>query len=172
MINRPQPDEYPAYAAGYISLVETTDVIGLLEHLKDSTYKLFSTMSNEQAMHAYAEGKWTLKQVLGHMTDTERTFAYRAFVFSRNNVELPGFDQDIYIENSDFNSQQIRDLASEFKATRESNLFLYKAFSDEQLMRKGVASGYQVSVRALVYMTAGHELHHLKLIRERYLQSA
>jgi uncharacterized damage-inducible protein DinB len=169
MINRPQPDEYPPFAAVYVGHVETTDVLGLLTELRDSTYQLFSNMSEEQAKHAYAPGKWTLKQVLGHMIDTERTFAYRAFVFSRNNIELPGFDQDIYVNNTDFNSQSIQDLASEFKALREGNLFMYKAFTDEQLLRKGVASGYPVSVRALVYMIAGHELHHLKLIRERYL---
>jgi len=169
MINRPQPDEYPPFAAVYIGHVETTDVLGLLTELRDSTYQLFSNMSEEQAKHAYAPGKWTLKQVLGHMIDTERTFAYRAFVFSRNNIELPGFDQDIYVSNTDFNSQSIQDLASEFKALREGNLFMYKAFTDEQLLRKGIASGYPVSVRALVYMIAGHELHHLKLIRERYL---
>jgi len=169
MINRPQPDEYPPFAAVYVGHVETTDVLGLLTELRDSTYQLFSNMSEEQAKHAYAPGKWTLKQVLGHMIDTERTFAYRAFVFSRNNIELPGFDQDIYVNNTDFNSQSIQDLASEFKALREGNLFMYKAFTDEQLLRKGIASGYPVSVRALVYMIAGHELHHLKLIRERYL---
>jgi len=169
MINRPSPDEYAPFAAGYVNQVETTDVIGLLEQSKDPTYKLFSSLSNEESMHAYAECKWTLKQVLGHIIDAERTFAYRAFAFSRDNVELPGFDQDIYVNNSDFNSQSIQDLASEFRAVREANLFLFKAFTDEQLLRKGIASGYPVSVRALVYMIAGHELHHLKLIRERYL---
>src|ERR1700739_1200612 len=123
MINKPQPDEYPPFAAGYVSQVETTDVLGLLERSMDVTYSLFSNMSEEQAMHSYAEGKWTLKQVLGHMIDTERTFAYRALVFSRNNIELPGFDQDIYVNNTDFNSRSIKDLAEEFRAVRESNLF-------------------------------------------------
>jgi uncharacterized damage-inducible protein DinB len=169
MIKKPQPDEYPAFATGYVNQVTTTDVIGLLEQLKDSTYELFSAMSEEQGMHAYAEGKWTLKQLLGHIIDTERTFAYRALVFSRNNIELPGFDQDVYINNTDFNSQSIKDLAAEYKATRESNLFLYKSFTDEQLMRRGIASGHPVSVRGMVYLTAGHELHHLKIIKEKYL---
>lgn len=169
MINRPQPDEYPPFASVYVGHVETTDVIGLLTEQRDSTFHLFSNMSEEQAMHAYAPGKWTLKQVLGHMIDTERTFAYRAFVFSRNNIELPGFDQDIYVNNTDFNSRTIQDLALEFAAVRESNLYLYRSFTEDQLLRKGVASGNPVSVRGLVYMTAGHELHHLKLIRERYL---
>jgi uncharacterized damage-inducible protein DinB len=169
MIAKPQPGEYAPYTIAYISLVTTTDVIGLLEQLKESTYELFSDMSEEKAMYAYAEGKWTLKQVLGHMVDTERTFAYRAFAFSRDNVELPGFDQDVYIANTDFNSRSIKDLANEFRATRESNIYMFKALTEEQLMRKGVASNNPVSVRALVYMVAGHELHHLNIIKEKYL---
>src|SRR5580700_2458710 len=101
MIHRPQPNEYPTFAERYVASVPGTDVLELLEESKDITYDLFSNMSEETATHAYAEGKWTLKQVLGHMIDTERTFAYRAFCFSRNNVELPGFDQDIYVNNTD-----------------------------------------------------------------------
>ncbi len=169
MIHKPQADEHAPYAAGYIGLVDTSNVIGLLEQLKDSTYKLFSSMSDEQAMHRYAEGKWTLKQMLGHITDTERVFSFRAFVFSRESVELPGFDQDVYINNTDFNKRTIQDLALEYKAVREATLFLFRSFTDEQLVRKGVASNHPVSVRALVYMTAGHELHHLKIVKEKYL---
>ena len=97
-------------------------------------------MTEEKALSSYGEGKWTLKQMLGHMIDTERTFAYRALVFSRNNIELPGFDQDIYVNNTDFNSRTIKSLADEYKITRESNLFLYHSFSDEQLVRGGIAS--------------------------------
>lgn len=169
MIHKPQPGEYAPFANTYVSLVHTTDVLELMETLKDSTYKMFSSMSEQLAMHAYAEGKWTLKQVLGHMIDTERTFAYRAFVFSRDSTELPGFDQDIYMSNTDFNSRAIRELAEEFRLVRASNLHLFKALTEEQLLRVGIASNHPVTVRALVYMTVGHELHHLNLIRERYL---
>ena len=169
MIPKPQPDEYPKFAEAYVSSVTTTNVLELLEESRHTVYSLFSTMSEEKAMHAYADGKWTLKQVLGHMIDTERTFAYRAFCFSRNNVELPGFDQDIYVNNTDFNSRNIQSLADEYKVTRESTMFLYNAFSEEQLLRRGIASNSPVTVRGLVYMTAGHELYHLKLIREKYL---
>jgi uncharacterized damage-inducible protein DinB len=169
MIHKPLPNEYPPFAEGYINIVPGTNVLEILEQSKDITYNLFSTMSDEKAMHAYSEGKWTLKQVLGHMIDTERTFAYRALCFSRNNIELPGFDQDAYVNNTDFNSRSIKSLADEYKATRESTLFLYHSFSDEQLLRGGIASKHPVTVRGLVYMTAGHELYHLKLIRERYL---
>jgi uncharacterized damage-inducible protein DinB len=169
MIHRPQPNEYPTLAKAYVDSVPDENVLELLEDTKQVTYDLFRNLSEEQAMHAYAEGKWTLKQVLGHMIDTERTFAYRAFSFSRNDVELPGFDQDIYVNNTDFNSRSIQSLADEYKATRESNMFLYRSFSEEQLLRGGKASGYPVTVRGLVYMTAGHEQYHLKLIKERYL---
>lgn len=169
MIHRPQPDEYPAFAQAYVSSVPDENVLELLESNKQVIYDLFGNLTEEQAMHAYAEGKWTLKQVLGHMIDTERTFAYRALCFSRNNIELPGFDQDIYVNNADFNSRTIQSLADEYWVTRESNMFLYRSFSEEQLQRGGKASGHPVTVRGLVYMTAGHEQYHLKLIKERYL---
>lgn len=166
MIDRPQPDEYPAFGAKYVGQVNTTNVLELMEELKDSTYELFSVMSEELAGQPYAPGKWTIKQMLGHMIDTERTFAYRALVFSRNDIELPGFDQDIYVNNTDFNSRTIKNLADEFRTVRESNLYLYRSFSDEQLMGRGHASGYPVSVRGLVYLTAGHELHHRAILKE------
>lgn len=169
MIHRPQPNEYPSFAQTYVGSVPNENVLELLENNKQVTYNLFHNMSEEQAMHAYAEGKWTLKQVLGHMIDTERTFAYRALCFSRNNIELPGFDQDIYVNNTDFNARSIQSLADEYKATRESNLFLFHSFSEEQLSRGGKASGNAVTVRGLVYMTTGHEQYHLTLIKERYL---
>jgi len=168
MIHTPLPNEYPPFAAHYISLVPDTAVLELLEKSKDTVYDIFANMSEEKALSTYAEGKWTLKQMLGHMIDTERTFAYRALVFSRNNIELPGFDQDIYVNNTDFNSRTIKSLADEYKATRESNMFLYRSFSDEQLLRGGIASKAPTTVRGLIYMTAGHEQHHLILIREKY----
>ena len=133
-----------------------------------SSYQLFSNLSNEQAAFAYAPGKWTVKQVLGHMIDTERTFAYRALVFSRNHVELPGFDQNVYVNNTDFDSQSIQDLAAEFKAARLSNIYMIKGFSEQQLLRTGIASNHLFSVIALVYMLAGHELHHLSVLKKQY----
>jgi uncharacterized damage-inducible protein DinB len=168
MISKPNPEEYSSFATTYVNLVPDAHVIELLERSMDSSYKLFSNLTNEQAAYAYAPGKWTVKQVLGHLIDTERTFAYRALVFSRNYIELPGFDQDIYVDNTDFNSQNIQDLAAEFKAARQSNIYMIKAFSVEQLLRTGIASNHLFSVRAFVYMMAGHELHHLKGLAECY----
>ncbi len=168
MISRPTPDEYSPFAAGYVALVPDEDVIEKLEQLKSTSYQLFSSLTQEQANYAYAAGKWTVKQALGHMIDTERTFAYRALVFSRNHIELPGFDQDIYVAANDLSAISIKDLAEEFKATRQANLYMIKALGAEQLLRDGIASGARFTVRAFVYMLAGHELHHLNIFRERY----
>jgi uncharacterized damage-inducible protein DinB len=170
MIKKPQPDEYSAYAAGYVNKVPNGPILEVLEYLKESTYNFFSRMTDEQADYAYAEGKWTLKQVLGHMIDTERFFAFRAFCFSRGDKNpLPGFEQDDYVNGAVFEGRSIQSLANEFKAVREATLFLYSSLTDEQSLMIGTANNNPVSVRALVYMTAGHELYHLDLIKERYL---
>jgi len=170
MISKPKSDDYAPYAAGYVNLVpDGADVLQVLAANQASTYKLFHNLTEEQAMHAYAEGKWTLKEVLGHMIDTERVFSFRAFVFSREDISLPGFDQETYVLSTDFNSRSIQSLADEFKAVREATLFLYRSFSEEQLGRSGVASGALVKVAALLFLTAGHELYHLDIIKERYL---
>jgi len=171
MINKPQPGEYASYAAGYIAKVPNGPVIEILEYLKQSTYNFFSRITTEQADYAYAEGKWTLKQVLGHMIDTERVFSFRVLCFSRGDKNsLPGFDQEDYVAASTFDSRTIQDLANEFKSLREANIYLYSALTDEQSLKMGIASNHPVSVRALVYMTAGHELYHLELIKELYIK--
>lgn len=168
MITKPQPDEYNPYYDTYISKVPEGDVVALLNQLKESSFKMFSAISDDKAKFAYGEGKWTVKEVLGHIIDTERTFAYRLFCFSRDHVELPTMDQNIYVTNSNYNNRSIQSLAAEYRATRESNIYLIESLTDEQLNRTGVASGNVVSVRALVYMLVGHELHHLSVLKERY----
>ena len=169
MIKRPKPDEYPAYAEGYVSMVpEDADVLQVLANSERSTFDLFNLMDNAKANFAYSEGKWTVKEVLGHMIDTERVFAFRAFCFSREQVTLPGFDQDVYINNTDYNSRTVQSLAEEFKLTCRSNLYMFRCLTEKQLNNTGIASGMPVSVRALVYMAAGHELHHLKILNQRY----
>jgi uncharacterized damage-inducible protein DinB len=142
-----------------------------LNKLKDSSYKLFSELSDEKAEFAYAEGKWTIKEVLGHIIDAERTFGYRLFCFSRDRAELPSMDQNTYVTNAYFNSRSIQSLANEFRATRESNIYLIESLTTEHLDRSGVASGKAVSVRSLVYILIGHELHHLDVLSQRYLSN-
>lgn len=168
MITKPKPGDYSPFAAGYVGLVGDNDVINMLEQQMETSYQLFSNLTDEQGLYAYAPGKWTVKQALGHMIDTERTFAYRALVFSRNHIELPGFDQDVYVNNTDFNSQNIKDLAEEFRALRQANLYMVKAFSNDQLNRSGIASNHLFTVTAFVFMLAGHERHHLNIFKERY----
>lgn len=169
MIDRPQPGEFPPFASRYVDLVGKGPIIEILEYLQQMTYNFFLRIDPEKASYAYAEGKWTLKQVLGHMCDTERVFAYRALVFSRESIELPGFDQDIYMQNTTFNERTLEDLAEEYRTIRETTLYLLKGLTEEQSKQKGIASGNPVSVRGLAYMIAGHEMYHVKLVKERYL---
>jgi hypothetical protein len=170
MIKKPRSDEYPSYAEAYVSQIpDGADVMQMLEDSQTTSYNLFSNMDDATASHAYADGKWTLKQLLGHMIDTERMFTFRAFCFSREHTVLPGFDQDVYVNNTDFNSRTIQSLVAEFRTVRESTLYLFGNLSEAQLIKQGIASNSPVSVRALVYITAGHELYHLKIIREKYL---
>ncbi|HEY4324522.1 MAG TPA: DinB family protein [Mucilaginibacter sp.] len=169
MINRPQPDEYSVYASRYVDLVGKGHIIEILEYLQQSTLNFFLRMDPEKARYAYADGKWTVNEVVGHMADTERVFAYRALAFAHEAIELPGFDQDIYMVNNTFNSRSLEDIANEFNTVRESSLYLFKSMNDEQTTQKGTASGNPVSVRALAYMIAGHEMHHIKILKERYL---
>ena len=169
-MNRPEPEDYSPYMAGYVALaLKEDDVLSALAQQKDTSYNLFSGLNEAQANYAYAEGKWTIKQLLGHMIDAERTFAYRILAFSRGQGPLPGFDENIYVEKGNFNDQSIKDLAAEFKATRESNLYMLRALTPEQLSAEGIASGNRITVLALVYIMAGHERHHLNIIKERYL---
>ena len=169
MINRPNPDEYSEYAGRYINLVGDGQIVDILESQKEESCRLFTGIGEERSKYAYAEGKWTIKQMLGHMADTERIFAYRALVFSHESITLPGFDQDVYMQQATFNSRPLEDLVNEFKAVREASIYLFKWMTDEQSKQKGIASGSPFSPRAYAYMIAGHEVYHWGILRERYL---
>jgi uncharacterized damage-inducible protein DinB len=165
----PKPEEYPTFMGNYIKLIiDSADIIDTLEQQNTQVFDLFNNLSEEKAMYAYGPDKWTLKQVIGHIIDAERTFAYRAFAFSRGQAELPGFDENTYVERAGFNSQRIQDLAAEFKAVRESNLYFIRALSADQLTTIAISNGIPTSVRALVYAMAGHAQHHLNIVKERY----
>lgn len=173
MLNQPAQGEYASFYQNYVTKANEAaqgNVLQLLTQLKDSTYQFFTSIPSEKAEYGYAEGKWTIKQLLGHLIDAERVFAYRALCFSRKeSKELPGFDENDFVKNANFNSRTIDDLAKEFKSVRESTLYMLDALTDEQANFTGVANGSPVSVRALAYIMAGHELHHLQIIKERYL---
>ena len=169
-IGRPQAGEHAEYYGRYVTQVPDGDVVALLGEQIQETVALLSGVSAEQADHAYEPGKWTIKEVVGHMIDTERVMAYRALRFSRNDAtELPGFEQNDYVANGNAGRRTLPDLLEELQAVRASTIHFAKHLDEEALDRRGIASGQGVTVRALIYIIAGHERHHAALLRERYL---
>jgi uncharacterized damage-inducible protein DinB len=169
-MGKPQAGDYVPYHATYISKVGEGNILDILHNQQQSTYEFFKLLPADKANYAYADGKWTVKQALGHMIDTERIMAYRALRFARNDdTPLPGFDQDDYVANSRHNEFELADLAEEFKLTRQANMYFFKSLNAEEKQRFGLASGNRVTVNALLYIIAGHELHHICIIKERYL---
>jgi DinB superfamily len=169
-MNRPDPSEYAPYFSKYVSLVEGDDVIAALNNQIDSTLAFLHGLSESQGELRYAPGKWSIKEVIGHLIDAERIFAYRALRFARNDQSaLPGFDENSYVANSNYGTRQLSDLAEEFELVRKANIYLFCHLGREDWDRRGKANDNEISVRALAYNIAGHELHHLGIIRERYL---
>jgi uncharacterized damage-inducible protein DinB len=168
-MNRPQPDEFGSFFKGYIDAVNDNPLNELEAQLTDFP-RFLSSIPEQKHDFAYAEGKWTLKEVLGHMLDTERIMTYRLLRFSRkDSTVLPGFEEDDYVRNSTYRHREFEGLIEEFKAVRQANLFLFKSLSDEQLDLRGTASNNPLSVRALLFIIAGHLKHHKRVIQERYL---
>jgi len=167
---RPTQEEFAPYYGTYINKVEGNDIISILEKNKRETEDFLLSIPDKRWNYTYASGKWTIKQVMGHLIDTERVFAYRAMRFARgDNSALPGFDQDLFVENSGANQRSIGTLISEFMVTRQASVFLFKNITDEQSILKGTASGVVWTPLGAAYATAGHEIHHMQLIKERYL---
>ncbi|MDB4878441.1 MAG: DinB family protein [Gemmatimonadetes bacterium] len=169
-IERPHADEHAPYYGKYIARVPDGDLVSLLREQLMDTVALLRGVSPDRADFAYGPGKWTIKEVVGHLVDTERVMAYRALRFARNDrTELPGFDENTWAVNSDAASRTLGDLLEEFQVVRSSTIHLAKHLSADALARRGSANGQEVSVRALFYIIAGHERHHADLLRERYL---
>lgn len=170
-IARPADGDFLPYAAGYINLVpEGADPRETLRAIAPEFHAVFDHLSEAQAGKAYAAGKWTLKEMLQHQLDTERIFAYRAMRFARgDSQDLLGFDQDSYVANSGANARSVASLLAEYDATRAATQALFDSFTEEQLDRRGTANGGPATVRALLFIVPGHELHHLNVLRERYL---
>lgn len=170
VVAKPQTNEYAAYYEKYVSLVPDGNIVDILEQQLEKTLAVFAEISEDKGNHRYAPDKWSVKELLGHVSDTERIFAYRLLRFARNDKnELTGFEQDGYITNAGFDNCQLSDLVREFEYIRKSSIALLQHLPEEAWLRSGVASENEVSVRALAYIIAGHELHHLKILSERYL---
>lgn len=167
---RPDPSEHAPFYAGYIARVPEGDILDLLVQQMHDTSALLAGLSEGQGSHRYAPGKWSIKEVVGHIADTERVFAYRALRFARADATpLASFDENAWVAGSGADRRSLRDVAEELLAVRHATVALVRSLTEEAAARSGTASGKTVTVRALVYMTAGHELHHLAILRERYL---
>lgn len=163
-------NEYSNFNATYIKAAANVELIEELEICLHEFIRFVQNIPMGKFDYRYAEGKWTIKDIIQHVIDTERIFAYRALRISRNDATpLPGFEENDYVENTKANERGIQDLLAEFSAVRYATLFLFKSFSEEQLKRMGTASGTVISVRAIGFIIIGHQKHHQNVFQERYL---
>ena len=170
LTTRPTTNEYAPYYGRYIDLVPSGKIVVTLRQQMTDTLDLLASLTEQQALHRYSPGKWSIKEIIGHIMDTERVFAYRALRFARNDkTALAGFEQDDYVIGGEFDSRAISELAFEFNAVREASIRLFEGFTESAWERRGVANEVEVSVRALAWIISGHEMHHKEVIRSRYL---
>ena len=165
-----KPNEYAEYYAQYIKQAGNTNLLDVLKESSQALNNLFETISDDKMNYKYAQDKWTIKEMLLHIIDAERVFAYRALRFARKDkTNLPGFEHNDYVVVSNANNRSKASLLSEYNAQRASTIQLFSNFTDEMLLQIGVASGNPMSVRALGFVIAGHETHHSNILKERYL---
>jgi hypothetical protein len=165
----PGADEYAPFYSGYVALAREHDPLELLDSQRDTLRQMCSTLTEEQALARYAPGKWSIKEVMGHLADTERVFSYRLFRIGRGDATpLAGFDQNAYVEAARSDERPLSDLLEDFLSVRTAMIRLVEGLSPEELSRIGVANEASVSARALAYIAAGHVAHHLKILRDSY----
>ena len=170
VIGKPAPSEYGAYFGRYITLVPDSDIFAVLQDQMKSTRTLLDTVSEEKGNHRYEAGKWSIKELVGHVIDTERIFVYRALRFARNDqTELPGFDQDTFAASANFANIALSDIVQEYQAVRSATVFFFKHLATDAWSRRGIANNNEMTVRAVAFTIAGHELHHMDILKKRYL---
>ncbi len=168
-MKRPEPTEYAESYANYIAQVPGSDVLSVLESQRLQMLQLFAGRSERDGNFRYAPGKWTVKEVLGHVTDSERIFAYRALRIARGDqTPLSGFEQDDFVRDGAFGERTLAGIAEEFAAVRTASIALFRSFNEEALTRRGIANQKEVTVRALAFITVGHQIHHRVILEERY----
>jgi uncharacterized damage-inducible protein DinB len=172
MNQRPETNEYNAYYLPYINRVPDGNITDLLDQQRDQTIQWLQTISESTGSFRYDTDKWSIKEVIGHIADTERIMAYRLLCIARGETaSLPGFDEKSYVKNAGFDKQSLEDLLENFLIVRQSTLPLLKSLTDEDWIKVGLANHTPVTVRAIAFIIAGHELHHREIIMERYLKS-
>ncbi|PRZ23469.1 DinB family protein [Flavobacterium granuli] len=163
-------DEYAPYYKGYIQVLENVDLIEELEICLHDFIKFVQNIPMDKFDFRYAEGKWTIKDIIQHLIDAERVFSYRALRISRNDkTPLPGFEENDYVDHANANNRSLQELLTEMAVVRQATLSLFKSFSEEQLKKIGIASNNEVSVRAIGFIIIGHQKHHQKIFQQRYL---
>ena len=167
---RPKENEYAPYYHTYIGKVPDGEILTNLRHIHHETQELLYNFPEDKGDYRYAEGKWTIKEVLMHLIDTEQVMAYRALRVARQDkTPLPGFDQDLFARNIDVSNRTVKSLAEEFAITRDLTHVMFRHFPDAAFEHIGTASDKPVSVRALAYIIMGHEIHHRKVLIDKYL---
>ena len=171
MLKRPDPSEYEAYYRTYTSRVPDGDVLDTMERQLESTLEVLARVGPERESYRYAPGKWSVREVVGHMIDTERLFAYRALSFARGAEDaLPSMEQDEWAALANAEGRSLSELAAEFEYVRRGHVLMFRGFDHEAWLRTGVASGFRFTVRSFPWILAGHEIHHRGVLEERYLQ--
>ena len=166
---RPDLSEVPSFYHNYMRQVEGTDLLGLLQKQGQSIYEFFDSITEAQWDHSYAPGKWTIKELVQHMIDAERIFAYRALRFARmDQTPLPGFDENYYNTHAHAARRSKADLVQELKVVQEGSLLLFRSFEEEQLQATGISNENKISVRAIGFIIVGHARHHKRMVQERY----
>jgi hypothetical protein len=167
---KPEVLSIPEFYQPYIKAIPDLPLIDSLEENGEAFDVLLSSINEQKGLHRYADDKWTVKEVIQHIIDSERIFIYRALRFCRGDqTDLHGFDQNEYVENSDSNSRSVKSLQEEFKWLRSSTISFFRGLNERQLSRKGIANGFEFTVNAMGYLTVGHLAHHMKILKERYL---
>ena len=170
-MERPKQNEYAPYYDTYIKKLDGNDIIKILSDQLKRTTNLLNSISEEKGNYSYADGKWSIKEMVGHLIDGERVFSYRALCIARGEQQpLPGFEQDDYVKIAQFDKRKLTSLVDEYKFTREADIALFKTFDEESKSRWGTASNNKVTVRALMFIIAGHEEHHINILKTKYLK--
>ncbi len=173
IVGRPKAEEHDPYFGRYVSLVQDPDILSTLQKQWGETMALLRGLSEEDGDFRYAPGKWSAKEVVGHVNDTERIFAYRALRMARaDKTPLAGFEQDDYVRTGGFEKRRLADLVEEFDAIRKTTMFLFRGLEPDAWTRAGIANNGALTVRALAYLIAGHELHHRRIFQEKYFPRA
>lgn len=172
-MRKPTVTEYAPYHQRYIDLITTDDIFLFFKQQAEEIVALFTNLSEEQTSFRYADGKWTIKEVLAHIVDSERIFGYRVLAISRGEKNpLPGFAENEYVKNGKYENRSLKSLLAEYSHLSSANMVLFKSLDEEMLSQKGTASGKEVTARAILFVAIGHEKHHLEIIKSRYLQKA